>query len=78
MLLNFITAGGSFVVNESSQRAVIHTLKVAKRDGVVNGKLNGYTAIDSPIPHGYWVTKGGHTPQRCRPFYDACDKWEID
>lgn len=78
MLLNFIAAGGSFVVNESSQRAVIHTLKVAKRDGVVNGKLNGYTAIDSTISHCFWVAQEGHNPQRCRPFYYVCDKLEVD
>ena len=66
------------VVNESSQRAVIYTLRVAKRDRAVNGKLNGYAAIDSSISSCCWVIKGGDSPECCRPLYYERDKWKAD
>jgi hypothetical protein len=66
------------VVNESSQRAVVHTQRVAKRDGAVNGKLNGYAAIDSSISPCCWVTKGGDSPECCHPLYYESDKWKVD
>jgi hypothetical protein len=66
------------VVSESSQRVVAQTEKAAKEDGAVNGKLNGYAAIESPISLCCWVTKGGDSPECYRPLYYEHDKREVD